>query len=129
MKLSILSLRPSWPNSLLPIEKSSPCFDKIIVKEAPQLIYLMRMSKLRLFGTVTILFLSWTLGSEPCPSYPLKSQPCEKYSVYPSVTSSAITWLLISVILSLLCCLSRWPLSKDKEVSCNEYRMMSYSFL
>lgn len=100
MKLKNLSFRPSWPNSLLPIEKSSPDFERIIVKEAPQLIDLIKISKLKLFGTITIFFLSWTLGSSPWPNYPSKSHPYEKYSVYPSVTSSTTIFFLYSTFLS-----------------------------
>ena len=81
MKLKTLSFKPNWPNSLLPIENSSPVFERIIVKDAPQLIDLIKISKLKLLGIITIFFLSWTFGSSPWPNYPSKSHPWEKYSV------------------------------------------------
>jgi len=81
VKLKTLSFKPNWPNSLLPIENSSPVFERIIVKDAPQLIDLIKISKLKLLGIITIFFLSWTFGSSPWPNYPSKSQPYEKYSV------------------------------------------------
>ena len=134
MKLRTLSLSPSYPNSLLPMENNSPDFDRIIVNDDPQLMVLIKISKLKLFGTITILFLSWLFGSSPWPSCPSKSHPCEKYSVYPSVTSSTtILLLLYSNFLSIFypgdMYFSYLDLSNDNYLSYYEYIMNSFSFL
>lgn len=63
MYSSSRSLRPNWPWELLPIENNSPRFERIKECLAPQATNLIKMSKLRLFGTDTALFGSCFDGS------------------------------------------------------------------
>jgi hypothetical protein len=77
VKFNFLSLRPSYPYSLLPIENNSPCFESINVNDAPQFTDFINISKLKLLGLATIFLRSCLLGSFPWPSYPLKSHPYE----------------------------------------------------
>jgi hypothetical protein len=80
-KSNWVSLIPSYPLLLLPIENSSPEFERMSVWACPQETFLIRISKLRLFGMLIKFYLSWLFESFPWPSYPSKSHPYEKNSV------------------------------------------------